>query len=518
MAFYSIAFLSFVLFFVILHEFIGHFFPDLQWAVRLLAGISFFVYISGLKIVFLLVSAVSIWGGAITISNETKSNKEYRKQEGLSREEKKASKIKSRNKKKMYVAFVVALNLAFLLMAKYILPVTAHPIALPLGISFYTLQAISYIIDIYGEKYEPQQNPGKVMLFLCWFPQMIQGPINRYDHIEQDLYKTYRLNAPDFRLAFYVFLFGAVKKYAIADLLAPMVNASLNDNASVYPGSYLLFGAFLYAIEQYADFSGGIDMAMGASLLFGVRMAENFRQPYFSTSLSEFWRRWHISLGSWMRDYIFYPFVTTKPLSRLNGAINRRFGNHAGRAVIGGISNLLVFALVGLWHGPELHFIAWGLYNGLIIALSDAAAPLFVSINRMLHIGKDSKGLYCFRILRTFMIIVFAGYFDVIGSVRTGFTCFFNTFFNFDHIQGTKLIGQLISEEITSAEAIVTTCISIILLIINSVLKERGHSPVNYVCSRRYMCRWVVCFALMGLLLYSFTVSFGSRGFMYAAF
>ncbi len=516
MAFFSVAFFGFVLLFLIIHDLVGDYAPRYQWTVRLAAGIAFFTYLSGIKIVFILASALTVWSGALLISQLAKNNKISRKD--LPPEEKKASKKKCQRTRKLYVTAVVVFNIALLILVKYFLPVADHPIALPLGISFYTLQAVSYMVDVYGEKYEPQSNFGKVLLYLIWFPQLIQGPINRYDLIEKDLFAPFKLHAPDFRYAFYMFLFGAVKKYALADLLAPAVNACLNNNSHDKPGAFVLFGALLFAIEQYADFSGGIDMSMGISMLFGVKMNENFKQPYFSTSLAMFWRRWHISLGSWMRDYVFYPFVTTKPVSKLTKAVSRKFGNHAGRALTGGISNLLVFALVGLWHGPEKHYLMWGLYNGFIIAISDALSPLALKMNRFLHIKEDSKCMYCFRVFRTFMIVVFAGYFDVIGPVRTGLACFSNTFLRFEPARAAQLIGGLFSDGLVSVQSFATAALSLILLVINSVFKEKGKSPLGSLCGRRYYLRWVICFALIGLLLYSFTVSSGIRGFMYAAF
>ncbi len=518
MSFYSLAFFLFLLVFVILHEFVGEVSPKHQWIVRLLAGLSFFTYLSGAKIVFILASALSVWDGAVLIHRYTEKNKEYRKREDLSKEEKKASKEKCQRTKKVFVAAIIIFNLLLLILVKYYLPVTGHPIALPIGISFYTLMAVSYIVDIYGGKYEPQKNFAKLLLYLCWFPQLIQGPINRYESVKEDLYKPYRLHAPEIRFAFYTFLFGAVKKYVIADLIAPMVNASLNDASAAYPGSYLLFGAVLFAIQQYADFSGGIDMSIGVSLLFGVKMDANFRQPYFSTSLAEFWRRWHITLGSWMRDYVFYPFATLKPVSKLNKVLAKRFGNHAARATIGGISNILVFALVGLWHGPDRHYLFWGLYNGIIIAISDACAPGFSKLNKFLHINEAGKGMYCFRVIRTFMIVALAGYFDVIGPVRTGISCFVNTALHFNASEGGQMIGKLFADGITSLNAVITASLAFVLLFINSVMKERGHMPLNRLVTERFWLRWVVCFGLIILLMYSFTVSSGIRGFMYAAF
>ena len=518
MAYYSLAFFGFVLLFVILHDIIGDMFPRHQWIVRLLAGLSFFVHLSGVKVIFLIASALTIWSGALLMDQIDLHEKAFRKQAGGTAEEKKASKAAAKKKRKAVMAAVAVFNLALLVTVKFVFPICIHPIAVPIGISFYTLCAVSYTVDVYGQKYEAQPNFAKVLLYLCWFPQLIQGPINRYDLIQEDLYKTSKLHAPDIRYAVYLFLFGAIKKYAIADLLAPVVTASLNDNSGAFPGSFALFGAFMFAIEQYADFSGGIDMSMGVSLLFGVKMNENFRQPYFSTSLARFWRRWHISLGSFMRDYVFYPFVTTKPISKLNKYVSKRFGSHAGRALIGGISNILVFALVGLWHGAEKHYLLWGLYNGIIIALSDALAPAFSSLNRILHIREEGRIMYCFRVFRTFMIIVFAGYFDVIGPARVSLKCFANTLLHFNAAEGMRMISDLFTDGVTSVYAMTTAGITTAALIVYSVMNERNMKPLDRLCGDRFYKRWAVFFPLIILLLYSFTVSSGVRGFMYAAF
>ena len=142
------------------------------------------------------------------------------------------------------------------------------------------------------------------------------------------------------------------------------------------PGSVVVFGILLYSAQQYGDFSGGIDMVEAASSLFGVGMAENFRRPYFSVSLADFWRRWHITLGTWMRDYVFFPFALTKPMQRLGKWASERLGEHLGRTLPACVANILVFLIVGLWHGAEPHYVAWGLYNGVVIALADLGPGL----------------------------------------------------------------------------------------------------------------------------------------------
>ena len=147
-------------------------------------------------------------------------------------------------------------------------------------------------------------------------------------------------------------------------------------------------------------------MVLGVAKLFGLDMAPNFRQPYFSTSLANFWQRWHISLGQWMRDYVFYPFALTKGIQKISKWCGEKLGKHFAKSIPACLANILVFTLVGIWHGPELHFLVWGLYNALIIALSDLLEPVFKKLNVLLHINEKGKGMHIFRIIRTFIIVV----------------------------------------------------------------------------------------------------------------
>ena len=154
-------------------------------------------------------------------------------------------------------------------------------------------------------------------------------------------------------------------RYSLSILNAPTVSAFHVLSPSAYNPRLILF---LFSAQQYADFSGGIDLVLGIALLFGVEMMPNFRQPYFAVSLADFWRRWHISLGAWMKDYVFFPFALTKPMQKLGKWGNAKFGREIGRLFPGTLGNILVFLIVGIWHGAEAHYVIWGLYNGLVIS------------------------------------------------------------------------------------------------------------------------------------------------------
>lgn len=518
MALFSIEFTAFVLLFLVLNELVGKYCSGRQWYVRLAASICFYVLLAKIRIVFLLISALSVWCAAMLMEHISVRSKEQRKAEGLTRDDKKAIKKHSQNQKKAILWVVIALNLGILALVKYLAPSMSSSIILPLGISFYTFQAIAYIVDIYGDKYGAQSSFAKFLLYVSWFPQLIQGPINRYDQINRDLYEDTRLSWDAWKLAMLLFMFGAIKRYAVGDTLEPAVNAILGADTITGSGSYLLFGAFLYAIEQYANFSGGIDMVMAVSMLFGVKMSENFRQPYFSKNLAEFWRRWHITLGSWMRDYVFYPFAVMKSVQKMTAKITEKWGKHWGRTITGGIGNLLVFALVGIWHGPQLHFLAWGLYNGVIIALSDAMSPVFDKFKSIMCINDNSKGFKAFQIFRTFMIIVFAGYFDIVRSVSIGINCFRSTIFDFRIRSLPAEVTALFEDGILSAKSVSISIIGIVILVICSIYKEHGIAPESVLYRKPIVLRWGIIYFMLFFLLFSFSALTGDGGFMYAAF
>lgn len=518
MEFYSFAFITFVIICLIINEITGRISGKYQWIVRLIASLAFYLYIAKIRIIFLIISAVTVWYGGIVLEKIITDGKKSRKRPGITKEEKKNSKAVERKKKNAVVIFVLLINLGILAYVKYYLPIRNMSIVLPLGISYYTFMAISYLIDVYGEKYDAEKNVAKFLLFISWFPQIIEGPFNRYDLISKQLFGENRLTWECWKKSMLLFLFGAIKKYVVADVLAPSVSAILGSSIVDMPGSYLLFGAFLRAIQQYGDFSGGIDMVMSVSLMFGVQMSENFRQPYFSPTLAEFWRRWHMSLGSFMRDYVFYPFAMNDYVQKITKTISKKYGNHWGRSVTGGIANIFVFVLVGVWHGSQLHYVYWGLYHGIIIAISDALAPGFVKLKKYLKIKGESRLYKGFQMFRTFMIIVFAGYFDAIEDVKLGFACFKNTFVKFKLGMLPSYINGLCADGTITAKKILLLVMGVIIVFVVSYMKEKSKDPVNWLFNRPLAVRWCAYYFMIFLVLMSFTVTSDMGGFMYAAF
>lgn len=229
--------------------------------------------------------------------------------------------------------------------------ISLSPVHLPIGISFFTFQAVSYIIDVYRQKVEPQKNLISLSLYISLFPQLIAGPIVRYHHISRQLLER-KLTSCDFAIGAQRFLFGLAKKVLLANPLGAVADMVFAMPANELSTPVAWLGAICYTFQIYYDFSGYSDMAIGLGRIFGFHFPENFNYPYISRSIREFWRRWHISLSSWFRDYLYIPMG----------------GNRHGN--LRTCANLLtVFFLCGLWHGASWTFVLWGLYHGFFLAI-----------------------------------------------------------------------------------------------------------------------------------------------------
>lgn len=249
-----------------------------------------------------------------------------------------------------YANFIVD-NLNSLFDALSLPVLLLNPVHLPIGISFFTFQAVSYIVDVYRKNVEPQQNLIRLSLYISLFPQLIAGPIVRYHHIARELAER-TITTGDFAAGAQRFLYGLSKKVLLANPMGAMA-----DQVFSLPGNELSFsvawlGAICYTFQIFFDFSGYSDMAIGLGRMVGFHFPENFNYPYISRSIREFWRRWHISLSSWFRDYLYIPMG----------------GNRHGNTRTS-VNLLTVFFLCGLWHGASWTFVLWGLYHGLFLTV-----------------------------------------------------------------------------------------------------------------------------------------------------
>ena len=222
-------------------------------------------------------------------------------------------------------------------------------IALPVGISFYTFSGLSYIIDVYMGKAEAQKNPMNIALYISMFPKLVQGPIVKFKDVENQLHDR-RVTAEGFAEGIRRFVFGLSKKVLLANQLGSVAGEIFGDNPLANSVSTAWLGAILYTLQLYFDFSGYSDMAIGLGKMFGFDFMENFNYPYISKSISEFWRRWHISLGAWFREYVYIPLG----------------GNRRGNVYV---NLFIVFLLTGIWHGASWNFIIWGIWHGIFMLI-----------------------------------------------------------------------------------------------------------------------------------------------------
>ncbi len=506
----------------------GRIAPRVQWVVLLVGSIVFYGIVGTWPLLsFMLVTALSTWLGARKLAGLSEQAKQARK-EAKGRDEKKAVKARYVRKRRWVLFAVFAVCLGMLGYLKYWNTIlfniglaestTSLGIVLPLGISFYMFASLGYVLEVYNEKLAPEGNFVRFFLFISWFPQVIQGPINRFAEMSSQLFASRGPSWVGMRRGLLRLCYGLLKKYAIANVLVGNYRAIIGPADGTTSAPVVIIGILLYSFQMYADFSGGIDIVEGVSELFGVEMAQNFRQPYFSTSLANFWRRWHMSLGHWMKNYVFYPLAVCGPMRELNRRATKLLGKQTGRTISACISNIIVFFVVGLWHGAELHFIAWGLYNGIMIALADLFAPVFERIGKRLHIQRESVPFHAFAILRTFAVVAVGRYFDCIESVAVGLACLKATVTNFVPLSTVQ--PQLEALGVTSPntlgfETVALWALAVVFVV--DVLYERGHDVRTELMCLRLPVRIAIYLACGTIFAFSLRFSLGQgEAFMYA--
>lgn len=237
-------------------------------------------------------------------------------------------------------------------------------VLLPVGISFYTFQTLSYTIDVYNGHRQPQRHLGKFATYVAFFPQLVAGPIERSRHLLPQFDPVHRFDYAEVKTGLKLMLWGFFKKLVIADTVAIYVDAVYMDQGQ-RPGLSLLIASYLFAFQIYCDFSGYSDIAIGASRVLGFRLTENFNRPYFARSIAEFWQRWHITLSTWFRDYVFVPLS---------------YGKTTRSFPYGNI--LITWILIGLWHGAAWNFVLWGAYQAVLIGGSRFSRRSFERMKR----------------------------------------------------------------------------------------------------------------------------------------
>ena len=379
----------------------------------------------------------------------------------------------------------------------------SHP---PVGISFYTLMALSYLFDVYREMIPSDKNLGRVALYLCFFPHILEGPFARYNQTAHAIWNGNRIRVDSIYPALLRMAIGYYKKIVIADRLNLYVATVFADYAS-FDGPILAIGAVLFTIQLYCDFAGCMDIALGVAMLFGAEYPENFRHPFASQTTSEFWQRWHITLGQWFKDYVYYPVSLSKPLKRLTTKARKRWGNRYGPILASGVALFCVWFCNGLWHGAGSQYLFFGMYYFVIIWLGGFIEPAAHAWALKHNIKRSRMPYRAFRVARTLVIVFIGELFFRAPSFSAGLAMFHTILTN--HSLEYITSGQIFDVLLNRADFVVALGAFVFVLLADHAC-DQGKNPSTYLCAQSTVVRWG-----LWILLIMFNVIFGAYGFGY---
>lgn len=439
-----------------------------RWMVLLLANITFIFafYKTGWWLILFTVCMSYVWGLIL-------------------------GKMKGRFSKVVLFMSIVAVLLPWAWVKTYELindlgrGFSALSVIVPIGISFYTLQMIAYLVDVYNGKINAQKNVFKFLLYGTYFPILVQGPIPRYKVLQFELIEGHRFDEEKITQGVYMIIWGFFLKMMIADKAGVVVNTVFN-GYKAYTGVYMWIASILYSIQLYADFCGCTSIVRGISSLFGIELPENFRRPYLATSFKDFWARWHISLSTWLRDYIYFPLGGSR-----NGTLRK-------------YTNLIItFIVSGIWHGAGLTFIIWGLLHALY--------RVFESV-----ISVDKWNIVVKRLL----VLLGVNFAWVIFRAENMGSALYMLRSMFTDINIWTLFNNRIFTLGLSWKQYLVLVISVIILFVIESKQEKGISIRNLVMKCSTWIRWtiVVCVIISIFVFGTYGFGYNAQEFIYGGF
>ncbi len=504
-----------------------------QWPLLLVASYAFYFIAGPQFIPFIAATTLTVYLTARVMQSIGDKQSAYLKahKEELSKEEKKIFKDRQKRKKLFWFVLCLLLNLGILATVKYanffISNINSALVSfgsknvlsfvnviIPLGISFYTFQSIGYLIDVYRGTVKAEKNVFKYALFVSFFPQLVQGPIGRYGAMSETLYTPHKFDSKQVGYGLERVLWGYFKKLVIADRLFVAVSTMIGD-PSTYNGAYSIVIMLFYTVQLYADFTGGIDITIGLAEAMGIRLSENFDRPYFSKSLKEYWRRWHISMCSWFRDYLFYPVSVSKPMQKLTKFSKKAFGDKVGKRIPVYLSSAVVWFSTGIWHGASWNFIVWGMANFAVLMISEEFEPLYKKFNDKFAFTK-SFPYKLFRVLRTFALVCALNLFDCYVSIATTGKIFFSAFYASNY--HVLFDGSLLKLGLTSLDYIILLG-GVLLMLTVSLLQRKG-SVREQIFRLPYPVRFMIYYGLflIVLLMGAYGIGYDASQFIYNQF
>ncbi|WP_317856153.1 MBOAT family O-acyltransferase [Chakrabartyella piscis] len=506
-----------------------------RWVALFVANYVFYYFAGGGYFLYLILTTLSIYGATMVLDQMIGQNKRAFAQvkDELDREQKKLWKANFTKKKKKVLLAAVLFNFGILAVLKYSgfvgsninavfsglslgISVPTYDFLLPLGISFYTFQSIGYLIDVYREKQVPERNLAKVALFLSFFPQMVQGPISRFSQLAEQLYRPNAFSYDRAKFGVQLMVWGAFKKLVIADRARVIVDAIFGF-PETFTGTYVAVGALVYCVQLYGDFSGGIDIATGAAQILGIDLEKNFERPYLATSIPDFWRRWHITLGAWFRDYVFYPLSLSKFSTKMGKKARKVFGNYVGKLFPVLIPQFIIFFLIGVWHGAEWKYIAFGFYNGTLIVLGILLEQPLSQLADKLGIKRQCFSWHLWQILRTLALVAVGKIITRAAGIGQSVSMLKSMVESWDT---SILFGDGLLQFGLDVQDMWVLTIAILVLLAVSIMQETGISIRTTLAKQNILFRWVIyLIAIFTLFIFGvYGLEYDASDFIYRGF
>ena len=503
-----------------------------QWWVLLAASYGFYAYAGAHYLLFILFTTLVSYVIARIMQRRADAEDAFVEshRDTLEKSERKAYRAKEKKKRFSILLLGLFLTLGVLAVLKYTGFVlsginsmvssfgyqtfSVPSLLLPLGISFYTFQSVGYLIDVYRKKSKAEKNLAKFALFVSFFPQLIQGPISRFSDLGAQLYAPHSFDGQGFGAGLIRVVWGYFKKVVVADTAMIAVRTLVTENAT-YNGVYVFLLILLYSAQIYGDFTGGIDITIGLSEMMGIRLAENFNRPFASRSTKEYWRRWHITMGSWFTDYIFYPLSVTPSMQKLSKWSRAKLGESVGKRIPVYTATIVTWFLTGLWHGAGMNFIVWGLLNCLVILVSQELQPLYNRFHKHFPGVAENRFWIFWQCARTFLLMGLIRSLDCYRDVSLTFRLWGSmlTAGNW----GALFSGGLFSFGLTMEHWILLLSAIALICLVSTLGKDQ---PLRYRLAKHplLLCLCACALVILILIFGAYGMGFDASDFIYGQF
>lgn len=486
----------------------------LQWGLLLLCSAAYYLLSgNGVLILYPVVSVTACYAGARLLTAVPKE---------------------AAHRRRRILAVTILVNIGILAVLKYVNFViytidgiasifgSSEPLLrgvdflIPLGVSFYTFSLLGYVIDVYYGIARPQESYLKLMLYGMYFPAVLSGPILKYREHGEQFFMPHRFDYRQVTRGLQRMLWGFFKKLVIAERLGTLVD-TVYGGYTEYPGAYIWFATMCYAFQLYTDFSGCMDIVLGMSESLGIVLPENFQTPFFAKSVAEYWRRWHITLGVWMKEYVFYPVLRTRFFTDLNKAWREKFGKKKGKQYATFAAMFLLWLTVGIWHGGDWKFvIGSGLLHWVYIVSEELLTPACARLMDKWHIDPGSRAVGLVRIVRTFFLVCIGDLFFRAASVGDAFAMLSGAV----SVWNPSILwnGALLELGLEMEELIIVL-LALLLLYGVSLLQQKG-SVRDRIAARILPVRWFLWYALLfGVILFGcYGPGYSAGEFIYQGF